>query len=88
MVLQVAQMINEHYGGRSEIRITGAFREGDIRHCVADLRRAENLIGFVPRWSFSGGLEKFLAWADETGPGDSAYERSLAEMKDRGLLRA
>lgn len=86
-VLDVANAINEHYGSASEVKVTGAFREGDIRHGAADLARAEALLGFQPRWTFRDGLDKFLAWVDESDPAESQYERSLTEMKERGLFR-
>lgn len=85
-VLEVAQAINEFHGGSSEIRITGDFREGDIRHGLADLTRAEAALQYRPRWSFADGLQRFLEWAMESAPQESGYEQSLAEMKERGLL--
>ncbi len=36
-VMTVASEINAFFGHRSEIKVTGAFREGDIRHGMADL---------------------------------------------------
>jgi hypothetical protein len=32
-------------------------------------------------------LRRFLEWASESGPSDGGYERSLAEMREKGLLR-
>lgn len=86
-VLSVANKINEFYGQSSEIKITGAFREGDVRHGLADLAKAQSLLGYTPRWSFEDGLCRFLEWAAESSPSDSGYEHSLKEMKERGLLR-
>jgi dTDP-L-rhamnose 4-epimerase len=86
-VLDVARNINEYYGSVSDVRITGAFREGDIRHGLADITKAGNLLRYEPRWMFRDGLRSFLEWADETEPTSAGYERSLIEMKERGLLR-
>lgn len=85
-VLDVARSINEYYGNKSEIRISGAFREGDIRHCVADLSKAAEYLQFRPSWSFSDGLRLFLEWASESEPGAGGYEASVEEMRSRGLL--
>lgn len=85
-VLAVANQINSFYGDRSEVGITGAFREGDIRHGMADLRLAHSILGYEPSWSFKKGLEKFLQWASEREPMQGAYEQSLLEMTQRGLL--
>ncbi len=85
-VLEVAEAVNTFHGGASEIAITGDFREGDIRHGLADLTKSEAIIQYRPQWSFCEGLQHFLEWAMGTDPEESGYERSMAEMKERGLL--
>jgi dTDP-L-rhamnose 4-epimerase len=85
-VLEVAQRINEFYGAKSALNISGAFREGDIRHGLAGISRAELLLRYSPQWHFADGLRKFLEWANETEPVGAGYERSLAEMRERGLF--
>ncbi len=85
-ILEIANLINEFFGGRSKIVVSGAFREGDIRHAMGDLTRASTLIGYRPEWSFPDGLRQFLKWAAESVLEPSGYEQSLSEMKDRRLL--
>lgn len=87
-ILEVAQLINEHFGERSQVKVTGMFRDGDIRHGLADLTQARALLDYVPQWSFRNGLRKFLAWADQGNINSEGYERSLAELRERGLLHA
>lgn len=87
-VLQVAQQINSFYGCQSRVDVIGTFREGDVRHGMADLGRARGLLGYSPQWKFQDGLQHFLQWASESEPISDNYERSLAEMKSRGLLYA
>lgn len=86
-VLQVANEVNAYYGGRSAVQVTGAFREGDIRHGFADLAYAGRLLGYHPVWSFREGLERFLASTGDAERSLQGYESSLTEMRDRGLLR-
>jgi dTDP-L-rhamnose 4-epimerase len=86
-VLQVAEQVNAHSGGHSTVQVTGAFREGDIRHGFADLAYAQRLLGYRPAWSFHDGLERFLSWAEHSSSSTEGYEHSLAEMRHRGLLR-
>ncbi|MHB1938875.1 MAG: NAD-dependent epimerase/dehydratase family protein [Acidobacteriaceae bacterium] len=86
-VLAVAEQINAYFGSRSTVQVTGAFREGDIRHGFADLTSARELLGYQPAWGFADGLKRFLAWAEQSSPSTEGYERSLVEMRDRGLLR-
>jgi dTDP-L-rhamnose 4-epimerase len=85
-VFDVAQEINDFYGGQSPVKTTGAFREGDIRNGMADLTHARSLLGYNPRWGFRDGLQCFLKWANQSAPSSSGYEQSLAEMRQRGLL--
>ena len=86
-VIEVAREISGYYGGSSEVKISGAFRVGDIRHNLADLQRIQAALGYVPKWSFKQGLYKFLDWAEGKQTGSSsAYQQSLAEMRDKGLL--
>jgi dTDP-L-rhamnose 4-epimerase len=85
-VLEVAQQVNNFYGAQSELEVTGAFRDGDIRHGMADLSRVSALLGYEPKWKFGDGVKKFLEWANESNPSTSGYEQSLAELKGRGML--
>ncbi len=85
-VLEVANCVNDFYGGRSEVRVTGEFREGDIRHGTADLTLATALLGYQPEWAFREGLQQFLDWAEDSDPEPSGYDRSMEELKQRGLL--
>jgi dTDP-L-rhamnose 4-epimerase len=87
-VLEVANLINTHFGGKSAVRVEWIFREGDIRHGFADLERARQVLDYKPAWSFGAGLERFLSWVAASAPLTEGYERSLSEMRERGLLRA
>ncbi|WP_264531338.1 NAD-dependent epimerase/dehydratase family protein [Flavobacterium sp. N502540] len=88
-VIEVANEIVTYLKSKSEIKISGAFREGDIRHNFADLRLINEITGFEPKWSFKEGLHSFIDWALEQNdiPKDTTdYKRSLGELKEKGLL--
>ncbi|MGL2988123.1 NAD-dependent epimerase/dehydratase family protein [Flavobacterium sp. RSSA_27] len=88
-VLEVAQEIVSYLKSDSEIKISGAFREGDIRHNFADLTLIREVVGFEPKWSFKDGLHSFIDWALEQNdiPKDTTdYRKSLGELKEKGLL--
>jgi nucleoside-diphosphate-sugar epimerase len=40
-------------------------RAGDIRHSLADIRRAENLLGYLPTVDLAGGLRYTIDWYSE-----------------------
>jgi dTDP-L-rhamnose 4-epimerase len=86
-VITVAREISSYFGGTSEIRVSGAFRLGDIRHNKASTERLEAVLNYKPSTSFREGLHKFLAWA-ETQPLEdkTAYLKSVAELQERGLM--
>jgi dTDP-L-rhamnose 4-epimerase len=86
-VLEVANAINDYFGSKSSITISGAFREGDIRHGMADLSLAAKLIGYTPDWTFDIGLRTFLDWALNFSPSTSGYDRSLTELEETGLFQ-
>ena len=86
-VMEVARTIVRHLKSSSDIRVTGQYRKGDIRHCIADTHRARQSLGFTARWSFDAGLARFLEWATAQPQSTSGYEKSLDELRSRGLMR-
>ncbi len=38
------------------------FRAGDVRHSLADISKAENLLGYAPQYSIETGLDKATKW--------------------------
>jgi len=85
-VLQVAQAVVRYFKADVPIRVTGNFRLGDIRHNVADITALQQLTSFSPKWSFDEGLREFLSWAALYEATDAGFERSLVELRERGLL--
>ncbi len=86
-VLRVAEEIKTHFNSDSEIKVTGGFRMGDIRHNIADISQLQEILGFVPEVTFKSGLTNFLNWTTEHCPEDqSAYLRSINELTSRGLM--
>ncbi len=66
--------------------MTGAFREGDIRHNIADLGLIEQELAYRPEWKFLDGLGKFLTWADNEGFAEIDFEGSIDELRSAGLF--
>ena len=83
----VTQCLMELFGKEVPAKISGNFRLGDIRHNYACLNSSRKNLGFTPSVSFEEGLKKFAMWAQETGPSESLYAESLAEMKSKGLFK-
>jgi dTDP-L-rhamnose 4-epimerase len=51
-------------GKRSSRRSSSEYRAGDIRHCYADTRLAEDLLGFRSEIAFESGMSDLLAWLE------------------------
>jgi len=46
----------------------GPVREGDVKDSQADITKARQLLGFVPRTAFEDGLRQTVAWAQSVRP--------------------
>tara|TARA_Y100000589_G_C26589645_1_gene401843 strand:+ start:148 stop:462 length:315 start_codon:yes stop_codon:yes gene_type:complete len=42
--------------------VYGEFREGDIKHSLADISKAQNLIGYSPKFSIQKGMKEAIPW--------------------------
>jgi dTDP-L-rhamnose 4-epimerase len=60
------------------------FREGDIRHCVADTSRATKLLGFRAKVAFETGIDDLLRWV-RTQTAADAFDAAKKELDRRGL---
>lgn len=87
-VIDVARKLRELYDSDVPIKVTGAFRLGDIRHNYADLTRARERLGYAPKVNFDEGIKRFAQWVDAQEVQPDRYERSIVEMQARGLYRA
>jgi dTDP-L-rhamnose 4-epimerase len=85
-VSQVVDGVVNYFQSESRVSTSGSFREGDIRHACADTTRLRQVLDFVPACKFAVGIEKFLTWATTQHQLGRDYERSLREMRERGLL--
>lgn len=45
--------------------VFGPSRKGDIKHSNADIRKAREMIGYDPSWSFKKGIEVAIEWYRE-----------------------
>lgn len=61
-VNQVATILAEGMGKSIPAEVTGRYREGDIRHCFADISKARKLLGYSPRVRLQDGMQELIAW--------------------------
>lgn len=84
-IRQAARLLAEAMGCDIEPEITGKARVGDIRHCFADVSKAERELGFRPRCDFGKGLTELAAWVARQKAIDRGDEARL-ELEARGLV--
>lgn len=86
-VMTVANRLKEFYKSSSQIKVSGNFRLGDIKHNFADITLARNILGYEPKYSFEKGLSRFCEWVLTQPPETDNYKKSLEEMKAKGLYK-
>ena len=80
----IARLLGEAAGRPTTPEVTGKYRVGDIRHCVADVGLAERLMGYRPEVDMSNGMTELVEWLATTSAVDRVVEAS-AELQRRGL---
>src|SRR5919201_6153514 len=85
-VLDVADVIAGGLGKDIEPEIVEQYRAGDIRHCYADTRLAEELLGFRAEIPFERGMQDLLGWLEGQEAFD-AVDVAREALVARGLAR-
>jgi dTDP-L-rhamnose 4-epimerase len=83
-VLDVAALLGAVLGTDIEPDISGKYRVGDIRHCFADISRAQLVLGYKPSVTLEDGIVELAEWLEGRVAFDRVAEAS-AELAVRGL---
>ncbi|WP_420603489.1 NAD-dependent epimerase/dehydratase family protein [Flagellimonas sp.] len=86
-VLQVAEALINQYNSDVNYSVSGNFRLGDIRDNYADLTKIKRDLGFDPKVDFKEGIRRFCNWVSSQEIQKDSYNKSIDEMKDKGLLK-
>jgi dTDP-L-rhamnose 4-epimerase len=84
-VITVAEEIIKFYASKSLIRVSGAFRMGDIRHNIADISKLNDVLGFLPKTGLAHGLAQFATWASTQPMYEDRSALATEELRSRGL---
>ncbi|CAE6882573.1 dTDP-L-rhamnose 4-epimerase [Paraburkholderia domus] len=60
-ILDMARIVAAHYGA-PEPTVTGAFRDGDVRHAACDLSVTLEQLDWKPQWSLERGVAELQNW--------------------------
>ena len=84
-VQEISQKLAKVLGKEdAEAEVTGKYRVGDIRHCFADISRAEQLLDFRPSVSLEEGMAELAEWLEGKVATDRVDD-AAAELAKRGL---
>ncbi|MCK5245138.1 MAG: NAD-dependent epimerase/dehydratase family protein [Desulfobacterales bacterium] len=86
-VLTIAKSLQEMLKQTVPLKISGQFRQGDIRHNLADLSKIRTVLGFTPSISMEEGLNRFVDWVKKEQIQVDRYEESIQELKEKGLFK-
>ena len=86
-LLEIIKTIATLTGKKTDFKISGRFRVGDVRHAVADMSTFETIFGQWTPTSLQAGLAQYLDWYLKQTPLEEAvFQNSLKEMEQKGLL--
>lgn len=85
-VKQISQALARGLGKDIEPETVGKYREGDIRHCVADISAARKYLGYEPKVQLEEGLAELLAWVKDQEAVDRV-ESATAELAAHQLVK-
>jgi dTDP-L-rhamnose 4-epimerase len=87
-VKHVAEVLIEKLMGGPALKpqIENTFREGDIRHCYADIKEIQDKLGYKPSVCFEDGMEALTGWVANQVAEDG-FEKAKAELEKYGLAQ-
>jgi dTDP-L-rhamnose 4-epimerase len=83
-ILDLARRLGQALGVPAEPDVTGRFREGDIRHCVADISAARRLLSYQPRVTVEQGVPELAGWI-RSQTADDRFDEARRELMVHGL---
>jgi len=86
-ILELAETLTKLYNKPNlKPHISNEYRKGDIRHCYADITKAQELLLFKASTTLQNGLTELAEWAKTHGWGATdLFEKALKELKEKHL---
>jgi dTDP-L-rhamnose 4-epimerase len=85
-VIGIARALCRAFSAPEQVRVTGQFRLGDIRHNMADIQRLRTVLGLEPQMSLDQGLERFARWVQTQPLPEDRLGQANAELAKRGMI--
>lgn len=84
-ILDVANILIQKLNPNLNPQIVDKFREGDIRHCYADISKIKAKLGFEPKIRFEEGFSELVKWVS-TQTAVDMVEKATAQLQKKGLV--
>lgn len=84
-ILEIAETVSKLLGKPNLIRINGEYRKNDIRHCFADISKAQKYLGWKPEVSLEQGLLELIDWSRKQKAEDM-FQDAQKELQQKGLV--
>ena len=85
-VIEIAEILALEMRKNIPPQITGMYRQGDIRHCVADISKARCLLGWEPLTTFRQGVPELIDWVHSQRNVWDGVNGAWDELRQRGLV--
>ena len=85
-VLDVAEALIKNLDSSVDIDIVRKYREGDIRHCYADISKIQKKLGFKPRLKFEEGISDLVRWVKRRKAVDQ-FKKNQRELEEKKLTK-
>jgi dTDP-L-rhamnose 4-epimerase len=86
-VLEVVDALMRELGGNGGVEVTRQWRAGDIRHCFADIRRIQRLLGYSPKVQFADGMRELVRWVSGQQGGQDSLAAATRQLMARALMQ-
>lgn len=85
-VMDIGRRLSEAFGVEPQLKTTGEYRLGDIRHNCADIGRLKDKLQFQPTIGLAQGMQRFAAWVGGQPVPEDRLNSANAELKARNLM--
>jgi len=82
---EINDLFQQRLGVHVPPDVRNQFREGDIRHCYADISKIRSKLGYEPTIMLEQGVDELTDWVKEQEAVDT-FESAAAELASHGLV--
>jgi len=84
-LLEIISFFSETLNIKIDPQPTKKYRQGDIRHCFADISKIQAKLGFSPSMGLKEGIKDLCGWAQNQSA-DDQVSRAMGELDKKGLI--